>query len=285
MSDETATLKDTVVSEPPAAPATETPAVDPPAPVITANDDAEAAELGRVLINSGYTKERVNELLEAPGALASLRYAVENDPKEFLAMLQRVNPQVADKFLQTMADTFVDRYDAPVPRGKQATTSDNSELMDKVRILEEKANRLEGEQARRDQAAMLAATQQRYNARVDDLFGQVKDLTLTKSEQLAMRARLDKELSADQSVVQRASKGNFVDVAPTFKRIVDEWVGDKKAAVEAEKTARDKQKNGAFPDFSNGPNSFMPVNVPDSTFDSWDNTEAGFAKALEQYSR
>lgn len=284
MSDETATLKDTVVSEPPAAPATETPAADPPAPVITANDDAEAAELGRVLINSGYTKERVNELLEAPGALASLRYAVENDPKEFLAMLQRVNPQVADKFLQTMADTFVDRYDAP-PTRKAATGNDNSELMDKVRVLEEKANRLEGEQARRDQAAMLAATQQRYNARVDDLFGQVKDLTLTKSEQLAMRARLDKELSADPTVVQRASKGNFVDVAPTFKKIVDEWVGDKKAAVEAEKTARDRQKNGAFPDFSNGPNSFMPVNVPDSTFDSWDNTEAGFAKALEQYSR
>lgn len=283
MSDETATLKDTVVNDVQDTPAPETKS-DPTPEVKT--DNTEAAELGNILISSGYTKERVNELLEAPGALAALRYAVENDPKEFLSMLQRSNPQVADKFLQTMADTFVDRYDAPAPKKAAAKTEDgNSELMAEIAALRDKTNKLETEQQRRDVVALQAATQQRYSARVDDLFGQVKDMGLTKSEQLAMRARLDKELSADQTVVQRASKGNFVDVAPTFKKIVDEWVSDKKAAIEAEKTARDRQQKGAFANLSSGPNPFMPVNVSDSTFDSWDNTEAGFAKALEQFAQ
>ena len=283
MSEETATLKDTVVSDV----QDTTPAPEPksdPAPEVN-TDNTEAAELGNILINSGYTKERVNELLEAPGALAALRYAVENDPKEFLTMLQRSNPQVADKFLQTMADTFVDRYDAPATKKNAKADDPNSELMTEIAALREKTNRLETEQQRRDMAALQAATQQRYNARVDDLFGQVKDMGLTKSEQLAMRARLDKELSADPTVVQRASKGNFVDVAPTFKRITDEWVADKKAAIDAEKTARERQQKGAFANLSSGPNPFTPVNVSDSTFDSWDNTEAGFAKALEQFAQ
>lgn len=281
MSDD-ATPKDTLVSEPAATPAPKS----EPEPTATPEvklDNAEAAELGNILINSGYTKDKVNELLEAPGALAALRYAVENDPKEFLSMLQRANPQAADKFLQSMADTFVDRYDAPKPK-TNGKDEPNSELMAEVAALRDKTNRLETTQAQRDAAAQQAATQQRYNARVDDLFGQIKEMNLTKSEQAAMRARLDKELSADRAIVQRASQGNFVDVPMKFKQIVDEWTSDKKAQADAEKTARERQQKGAFPEFQSGP-SPAQISVPDATFDSWDSTEAAFAKALDQYAQ
>lgn len=280
MPDDVATLADTVVSDKSDASTTaDTAKTDTTAVADTsATENTEAAEIGNILLNSGWTKDKINDLIEAPGALAAMRYAVENNPKEFLNMLERANPEIGRKFLQDMADTFVERYE-PAKKPVKADKSDvSNELMEEVKALREKTNRLETEQARRDAAAALASTQERYKARVEDLFGQLKDLNLTKSETKALRARLDSELSSDPTVVQRASKGNFVDVAPTFKRIVDEWGADKKAQAEAEKTGRDKQQKGALPDFQSGPNFTM--DVPTATFDSWDATEDGFAKAL-----
>jgi len=106
----------------------------------------------------------------------------------------------------------------------------------------------------------------------------VKELNLTKAEVKALRARLDSELSADPAVVQRVSKGNFVDVPVTFKRIAEEWASDKKAATEADKAAREKIAAGSLAGFQSGPGE-MPE-IPASTYDSWDATEDAFAKAL-----
>lgn len=282
MAEETATLRDTIVSDEPAptpvveatpaTPAPETPTVDP-----------EVMEIAQILRGSGVSKEQVNDLLSAPKALESLRYAIQNNPQEFLNMLDRTDPQTGEKFLEAMADTYVNRYGdkgKPAAKGKEEP---NGELMREVEALRETVGRFQTEQQRRDQAAALAQTRQRYDARVDDLIGQpgVKELGLTKSEVKAIRARLDTELSRDPSAVERASKGNFVDVPRTFQTIIEEWASDKKAASEAAKAQRERAAKGAFADFPAGPNPFMNVELPKGTSDSWDATEEGFAKALE----
>lgn len=277
---EEATLRDTIVSDEPApaekveatpaTPAPETPQVDP-----------EVLEIAQILRGSGVSKEQVNDLLSAPKALESLRYAIQNNPQEFLNMLDRTDPQTGEKFLEAMADTYVNRYGDKGKSGKKDEPSDN--LMREVEALRETVGRFQTEQQRRDQAAALAQTRQRYDARVDDLISQpgVKELGLTKSEVKAIRARLDTELSRDPNAVERASKGNFVDVPRTFQTIIEEWASDKKAATEAAKAQRERAAKGAFADFPAGPNPFMNVELPKGTSDSWDATEEGFAKALE----
>ena len=77
------------------------------------------------------------------------------------------------------------------------------------------------------------------------------------------------------------SSGNFVDVPSKFKSIVDNWSTDRKQAAEAAKSARESAKGKAFADFSNGAQPFM-VDTSSKMFDSWDDTEVGFAKALEK---
>lgn len=282
MSEEVATLKDTLNPEVTAdTKPTEAakPAEPKPEPEVTLKvEDKEAADIGRILLDSGVTKDKLNEILDAPKALNSIRYLIQNNPQEFLNMLERTDPKAANTFLEKMADTYVDRYDDKESKSDKKSDDSSPELMREVRALREKTTRLESEQARRDQAAALAATSQRYEARVDDLFGQIpKDTPLTKGEQRALRALLNTELSKDQSVVQRVSNGNFVDVPRTFKAVIDDYFADKKAAAEAAKSQREGSSSRAFNEFPSGPNLMIP---PPGTDESWEATEEGFAKAL-----
>jgi hypothetical protein len=138
------------------------------------------------------------------------------------------------------------------------------------------------DQARRDQAIALAQVSARYEARVDDLMGSIpKELNLTKSERDSLRDSLSQRLGKDPSVKQRVESGNFADLAPTFKGIVEAWSTDRKSAAETQKAAREKSKLSAFSELSSGPNPLMQ-DIPQNFADSWDETEAAFAKALER---
>lgn len=280
-----ATLKDALAAsdETPTTPVVEaTPAeTEIVAPKIVDAPDQEAIEIGRILRESGVSKDQLNALLEAPKALEALKYSIQNNPAEFLSMLERTDPRTGERFLETMADTYVNRYgDKGKASGKP--NGDTNELQRQLEAQQEQLNSMRSEREQERARAAFAVAQQRYNARVDDLFGLegVKNLGLTKSEEKAMRARLNADLGADQTVVERISRGNFVDVPKAFQGIIDEWATDKKAAVEAQKAQRDRATKGAFPEFQNGPNPWM-VDIADKTFDSWDATEEGFAKALQ----
>ena len=278
-----ATLRDTVVSDDaPAAPAVDTP---PAAPASDSQVDKDALEIAQVLIGSGVTRDQINDLLQAPKALESLRYAIQNNPQEFLNMLDRTDPQTGEKFLEAMADTYVNRYGEKTPKA-QGKQDASGELMRQVEALRDELKSVRTREEQREAATAMAATRQRYTARVDDLFGEVKQkgIALTKAEEKALRARLDVELSTDPNVVKRASSGNFVDVSPAFKAIIEEWASDKKEAAKAAEAQRDRASKGAFADFQSGPN-FANLELPKGTSDSWDNTELGFAKALESLAR
>lgn len=243
--------------------------------------DQEAAEIGRIMLGSGVTKEQINDLLQAPKALEQIRSLYQSNPKEFLNMLQRNDPNAWAKLEDTFADEYVQRYgDKAKPVVSNSKVPD--ELMQEIQALREKTTRLETEQQRRDSAAAMAQVKGRYEARVDDMFSQLpKDMGLTKAETKALRAQLSAELSNDPSVVQRVSNGNFVDVPRTFKGIIDGWVADKKAAADEAKNQRERSSRMAYAEFPNGPQPFM---VDAKSFDgSWDDTEAAFAKGLEQY--
>lgn len=287
MSDDNATLRDgTVVTEPesPAAPVVE----KAETPIVIDDTDKNAAEVGRILLESGVTMENLNDLLAAPRALATLRAMVTQDPKSFVQELRRTDPEAADNFQQKIADYYVEQYgDRGNSGGEQKGKDDKtSELERKLDDLKAETDRLRTKDQQRDAAIANAASKERYNNRVKDLFEQesIKKLGLTKSEQKAMKARLDVELAADPQKVSRVSNGNYVDVPQTFKGIVEEWANDKKAASESEAKSRDSVTGAMFPEFISGPDG-LTASIPDKVFDSWDATEEGFAAALRKFSR
>ena len=244
-------VKDVTTPEPnPATPTT-------PEPAKAA--DPDAAEIGRIILESGFSKEQVNQLLEAPGALQAMKYQIESNPVEFLNTLARSNPQLAQKFQESLVDDYVNKYapkDAPKAAGKAAP---NTELMDEVAELREKLNSVTTEREREKHQAAMAQIGARYNARVDDLFGQLpQGLNLTKTESKALRAQLQAELSEDPTIVQRINNGNFVDVPRKFQTLVEGLAKERKEASEAEKTKRDQKLKQASVEFTNGA---LPVDL------------------------
>lgn len=245
--------------------------------------DNEASEIGRLLMESGYTKERVSDLLQAPQALQSLRYLMDNNPTEFLNLLERTNPTSGEKFLETMADTYVKRY-APKDTST-GSPSKNTDVQAEMASLKEQLEGFRSAQLQRDQAAATAQVKSRYDARVEDLFGQLpKELNLTKAETKSLRARLNEELASDPVSMQRVTQGNFYDVPRKLQTILDEWSADRKSAAEAAKTAREASEKAARIEFNNGPSPFT-VDVPTSATESWEATEDALAAALEKASR
>jgi hypothetical protein len=250
--------------------------------------DKDAAELGRLLIESGYSRDKINDLLAAPGALKSIEHLVRNNPQEFLTMLERTDADAARNFHEKMADMYVERYQVRTTRGAQAgvpVPHVESELMAELQSLREKVNQAETREQQREQLKTMAAVQARYNARVDELFNHedIKKMHLTSAEKKGMRARLDSELAREPSAVQRLNNGNFFDVPRRFKDIIEEWANDKKTAGEAAKAQRQRaQSAGAF-DFPNGPN---PIAIDAKSFaDSWEQTEEAFAQGLEKFAQ
>lgn len=245
--------------------------------------DKDAAEVGRIILDSGYSKEQLNDLLQAPGALNQLRYMVENDPKAFQQMLERASPELGARFLDQMTNLYLERYgnesgnETPAD-GKPAV---GSEVQDQLRLLQERIDQSEQKERQREQAAHLATVESRYNARVDDLFKMVpKELTLTKSQEKALRSELQAELNSDPSARQRVLNGNFVDVPLKFQSLVTDWVNDQKAQQTALEDQRKQIQSGAGNNFLSGPaQALMPT---DTSADSWDNTERDLAAAFKK---
>lgn len=278
-----ATLRDVTVSPNPADAAEpkepEKKAAEEPKPIVTDPAEAEAAEIGKILLNSGYNKAQINQLLEAPNALQSIRALLDTDPKQFVKQYALTNPDGASKLRDAVAEEYVELF-ADKGERKADGKQPDSQLMGEVAALRDEVKGFKTREDQRNAAVAMAATSSRYNARVDDFFSQegIKKLELTGTEQEAIRALLDKRLASDPAVVQRVSNGNFVDVAPTFKPIIEKWQTDKKAAAEAAAKQRDNVRDGASYTFPGGPE---PLKIPEGVSDSWDATEEALAKALQ----
>ena len=294
MADDLATLRDTTVidskPEPETKPAAES-ELELKVPQIVAEPTAETAEIARIIEQSGMTKDQLNDLLAAPKVLESMRYQIQNDPKEFLRQLERSDPKTVERFFESMAEEYLSRFgEKKTPSGKSETAKDESqnELMRQVEQLREQTTRLLTKDQQREQAASLAAVRQRYESRVDDLLGlkEVKEMNLTPSEVKNLRARLNLELSADQTAVQRVNSGNFVDVPRVFQSLLQEKVDDRKAATDAEKKGRERVNSNAFWEFPNGPDAAflgdLNKAIADDNDPNWGGTVDAYAKALER---
>jgi hypothetical protein len=265
-----ATLKDVTAPNPAQAAAEPGQAVGSTAasvtvPVDTANRDA--AELGQLLLDSGIDKSKVNELLEAPQALAAIRYQIENDPAEFIRSLERVNPGAGENFLDKTSKLYVDRYARDDKSGEsKGDKSDarTNELQDQLRTLTEKVTGFETQAQRAANAAAMAQINARYEARVDDLFSQLPadKVPLTATERGLIKDALSSRLGRDSDAAKRVYNGNFVDVPKQFKSIVEGLLNDRKAAADAEKTARDRSTKQSFPEFGSA-----PIELPKDFYD------------------
>lgn len=240
------------------------PAKSDTVPVDTANKDA--AELGQLLLDSGFGKDQINDVLQAPQALAAIRYMVENDPQEFIRSLERTNPGAGENFLDKLSKLYVDRYAKPDSEGKDGKGADapNAELSAKIAELSEQLNGMRSESQQRAAQAAQAQIQARFNARVDDLFGQLPSdkFPLSSYEKELIRGKLQNDIAADQNAVKRVYNGNFVDVPRQFKTIVEGLANDRKAAADAQKAARERSTSVAFPEIQGG-----PIELPKDFYD------------------
>lgn len=280
MSEETATLRDaSAPADAPVETAKTEPETTTATTIATAVANADAAEIGQLLMDSGVTKEQVNDLLQAPKALAAIRHMIVNNQNEFLATVERNDPQAFEKLMETAAEKYVERHGSKEPK---SNGKGDSELMQQVELLKTKLGEFETREQLRERNAAMAYTKNRYDARVDDLFGQIpKDLELTKVQTKNLRARLDQELASDPEAVKRINSGNFVDVPRKFQSLAQELADDKKQAAEAAKAKRDRSARSAFPEYPSGPNPVM-LDIPKDAADSWDNTESFLANLLDR---
>lgn len=282
MANEDATLRDATID---AEPAVDPKPTDDPKPVTepVADLDKDAAELGKILLDSGFTREQLPELLQTPNALQSIQFLIRNDPKEFLSMLERTDPQAAKAFHEKMADIYVERYADKGQPAKGGSKEADPSLMQEIAALREKVTASETREQQRESSAALVRLESQYRGRVDELFNKVKETTpLTRSEERALRAQLDADLATDSVAKKRISTGNFVDVPTKLNTIIRDWTADKKASAEGEKSRRDSAQQRGFNEFQNGPG---PIDLPKGFENDWDSTENAFAKALEQASR
>ena len=265
-------IKDVTTPEPnPAAAVAPAGTSEGTAPAIELNADADALEVGKLLLGSGYSKDQVNDLLSAPKALEAIRYMATNDPEEFIRSLERTNPGAGENFLDKLSKLYVDRYDRPGSPGNDPKQKDapNAELFDKVRELTEEVGRFRTQSAAQAAAAADAQTASRYNARVDDLFSQIPTdkFPIEDYEKGLIKDALSSRLAADPAIVQRVRNGNFVDVPVQFKGILDGIAKGRQAKVAAETKARERASSTMFPTFEGGPLELPKefTSVPDST--------------------
>jgi len=291
MADEFANLSDTVISPGAESKTTtdskesSTDKVATESKVVTSPEltkNVDAAELGQILLDSGYSKEQLNDLLQAPRTLEAIQYQLRNNPVEFFQTIERNDPKTGEKVIEELADLYVKRYGKKADADDKGDDKGSSKLAAAVESLQERLDRQDNERKAEREAAALATVRQRYQGRVDDLFNlkEVKDLGLTKAEAKAMRASLDVELGKDQGATQRIMSGNFVDVPRAFKGIIDEWATEKKAAADAAVKGREESQGSSFNEFTTG--AELVSKLPTGTFDSWDSTEEAFAKVLER---
>ena len=269
MPDAAATLRDVTSPNQPAPPAEPAKPADTTAATATTTVDVadkDAAELGKLLLDSGVTKDQVNDLLQAPQALAAIRYQIENDPQEFIRSLERVNPGAGENFLDKLSKLYVDRYARGDDKDGKDSKADGAanELQEKLRELTEKVTGFETQAQKHANAAAMAAVNARYEARVDDLFSQLPadKVPLTKMEKELIKDALSNRLGRDADAAKRVYNGNFVDVPRAFKGIVEGLLNDRKAAADAEKAARERSTRGAFPKIEGG-----PVELPKDFYD------------------
>jgi hypothetical protein len=247
--------------------------------------DRDAAELGRTLLEMGVTKDQLNGILEAPQALQTIRYMVENDPQEFIRSLERTNPGAGENFLDKLSKLYVDRYAKDGSGQNGGKENPNAELQSQIRELSEKVTGFQTEAQRQANASAQAQIQARFNARVDDLFGQLPPdkVPLTTYEKTLIRSALSNELASDPNAVKRVYNGNFVDVPNRFKTLVEGLVNDRKSVADASAKARNKSAASAFPEISGGtvdlPKDFYDV-TDVKTEDLWD--EGPLVRTLER---
>jgi hypothetical protein len=286
-----ATLRDSMVTDPPAEPKPEVKSdSEIKVPELDGGNSPEALEMAKILAGSGVSPDQLNDLLTAPKILESLRYQWQEDPKAFVQMLERTDPKVGEHFVKEVSDLFLDRNkhlidsDQSKPNGKD-DKSDSSELARQVQQLQEQTSRLQAQEQQRNQAASLAAVRQRYEARVDDALGQAKEMNLSPSEVKNLRARLWTEINSDSSAAQRANAGNFVDIPRVLQGLLQEKVADRKAAVATAEGDRKRVQSNSFWDFPSGPDGIVgDLNkiIADDNDPNWGGTIEGFAKALER---
>lgn len=214
----------------------------------------EVIELARKLAEDGMTQDAYQGLIQGRDALNTMGYLLKENPKEFFSVIERQDPETAKKALEEFSQIYLDRNltkddQAKLEAGQPLGEADP--MKKQLEDLQTEIKSIRDNEQRREQSAAMASIQKRYEARMDDLFGQLPD-NMPKHHKTALRALLDRSLGGDEQAASRIRQGNFVDVPKHFKNVLDGWAAETKAANDAEIQKREDIRKRAQIAFTPG---------------------------------
>lgn len=250
--------------------------------------DPSAAEQLRQLADLGITPQNAQEWTEKGQTLESLAYMLANNPKEFFASIERINPQGHKKLLDTAADIYLDRLPPEQRTGSTASstaqTGADSELAREVKRLTQQVETITAQRRQEEGARQYNATKAAYQTKVNEIMGTevVKKMGLDATEEEYVRLAVDKSIGADQASLNRINKGVLVDVATHVTRALNKVGANRTAKNTTATTAREAVgKNGSIGDEVSA--GATAVNgVVSQPEDSWEGTEQAFARDLDK---
>lgn len=234
----------------------------------------EVLELAKQLAEDGVTREGYGQLIEGRDALNKMGYLLKENPKEFFRTIELNDPETAKKALEEFSQIYLDRNlsredQARIEAGQPLEEADP--MQKQLEDLQSELKSLKDNAMARDQAASVATIKSRYEARINDLFSQLPD-NMPKHHQEALRAMLDRSLGADEQAAGRIRQGNFVDVPNHFKKILDNWAAETKAANDAEIAKREQVRKNAQLTFAPGAEAVggpPPESLADKNWDDF----------------
>ncbi len=240
--------------------------------------DADAAETLKTLADMGITLENAHELVAQGRSLQTIAYQLEHNPRGFLEDLERTNPKIFQNVIDVASDLYIERHPDPAASGAGKSSGADSGVMQELRALRARLEKFEQGETQRQQREALAQIEAQYNERVNKYLDAAGLQGLARE---AVKALVDKSVSADPATLKRINAGVFVDVPKHVKAVVDRYSAELKASTDADAKAREEVKaRGSKPVAT----AAFPAGGVESA-GTWDDLEKNIAALLQKAQR
>lgn len=208
-------------------------------PQFTSADVAAYQQLSEM----GITPGNASEFLQAKTALQNLGTLLEQDPKQFMRVIQQANPQLAGKALKEFSDLWYEQYlrDNPDAATTSASSAGKSTPMADPRIdaLASEVERLKSERQQEVSARHQAENLVQYEKAFDELVAKLPE-GVPDDKREYIRLKAEKALWKDPAAQKRISQGIYIDVPKFFADASRRVTAETKTATEIEAAKREK---------------------------------------------
>jgi hypothetical protein len=205
----------------------------------------DAAEIASILVGAGYKKENINSLLTQANGFQRANYLLENNPQEFMRVLQRSAPKVYEKLLESATDDYLERHkdeleaDDGAAKGSnkgRGASSNDPDVAELKQAVGEIKKFLEGQRV----SAQYQDLKRDYDSKVNMLLDKLPKEDFSTRDRKAIKALLHNSLAEDAQAQQRIAGRNFTDLPRHLQSVLDDWTADTTSQSDAEKQRREE---------------------------------------------